>query len=83
MRVELFGDEVERITEIDPLTGERLERLDELAIFPATHYVTPSERMARPSTDRGRAAGAARELRGEGKLLEAQRLRMRTRTTSR
>ncbi len=79
VRVELFGDEIERITTLDTLTGEQLSEPDELVIFPATHYVAGDERM-------GVAIGGIEaELRerlawfeAEGKLLEAQRLRMRT-----
>jgi excinuclease ABC subunit B len=79
VRVELFGDEIERITTIDTLTGERLTEPDELVIFPATHYVAGEERM------RVAITGIEAELQerlawfeAEGKLLEAQRLRMRT-----
>ena len=79
IRVEYFGDEVDRIVSLNPVTGERLEELQELHVFPATHYVTPEERMAEA------IMGIERELAerlavldSEGKLLEAQRLRMRT-----
>ena len=59
MRIELFGDEIERITRFDPLTGELLGELDELVVFPATHYVAGDERMrARDRRDRGRARRA-------------------------
>jgi excinuclease ABC subunit B len=79
VRIELFGDEVERISRVDPLTGEVLAELDELTVFPATHYVAGDERMRR-------AVGTIEEelqqrlafFEREGKLLEAQRLRMRT-----
>jgi excinuclease ABC subunit B len=79
VRLQLFGDEVERIASVDPLTGEVVEELDRLVLFPASHYVTSAERMQRA------IAGIEQEL-GErlawfeehGKLLEAQRLRMRT-----
>src|SRR5690606_37404727 len=47
VRIELFGDEVERITLVDPLTGEQLRVLDDLAVYPATHYVAGEERMRR------------------------------------
>ena len=77
--VELFGDEIERITTLDTLTGEKLAEPDELVIFPATHYVAGDERM------RVAIGGIEAELQerlawfeAEGKLLEAQRLRMRT-----
>ena len=45
VRIELFGDEIERITVVDPLTGEQVDELDELVVFPATHYVAGDERM--------------------------------------
>jgi excinuclease ABC subunit B len=79
MRIELFGDEVERILVLDPVTGEVVGERQELAIFPATHYVAGSERMLRAIA--GIEAELAERLAGlerEGKLLEAQRLRMRT-----
>jgi excinuclease ABC subunit B len=79
VRVELFGDEIERITTLDTLTGEKLSEPDELVIFPATHYVAGDERM------RVAIGGIEAELQerlawfeAQGKLLEAQRLRMRT-----
>jgi excinuclease ABC subunit B len=79
LRIELFGDEIERITRVDPLTGELLGDLGEVAIFPATHYVAGDERM------RTAIVGIEAELQerlawfeSNGKLLEAQRLRMRT-----
>ncbi len=79
VRIELFGDDIERITVVDTLTGEQLGDLDELVVFPATHYVAGEERM------RTALAGIEKELQErlawferEGKLLEAQRLRMRT-----
>ncbi|MFP5328048.1 MAG: DEAD/DEAH box helicase family protein, partial [Acidimicrobiia bacterium] len=79
VRIELFGDEIERIVKMDPVTGEIVEVLEELIIFPATHYVAGEERMRRA------IAGIESELQErlaffekEGKHLEAQRLRMRT-----
>jgi len=79
VRIELFGDEVEAIVVVDPVTGERVESLDELVIFPATHYTTSDERMAAAI---GRIEGELQErlalFERDGKLLEAQRLRMRT-----
>ena len=79
VRIELFGDEVERISKVDPLTGEYLGEMAELAVFPATHYVAGEERMKRAMSN------IEDELRerlqwfdSQGKLLEAQRLRMRT-----
>ncbi len=79
VRIELFGDEVERITRFDALTGELLGELEELAVFPATHYVAGDESMRRAiesiEAELGERLG---ELERQGKLLEAQRLRMRT-----
>ena len=79
VRIELFGDEVDRITVVDPLTGERLEALDDLVVFPATHYATTAERM-QAAIERIEVELAARLacFEREGKLLEAQRLQMRT-----
>ena len=79
LRVEMFGDTVDRLTMIDPLTGETLRELNEVLVFPATHYVAGDERMRRA------VLGIEAELQErlqvfekDGKLLEAQRLRMRT-----
>jgi excinuclease ABC subunit B len=79
LRVELFGDEVERISRVDPVTGELLGDLGEVVIFPATHYVAGEERMRQAIE--GIEAELAERLawfEKRGKLLEAQRLRMRT-----
>src|SRR5919201_797693 len=79
MRVEFFGDEVERILVMDPVTGEIVGERDELFVFPASHYVAGSERMRRAiAAIEDELAERLKELEGEGKLLEAQRLRMRT-----
>lgn len=80
IRVELFGDEIERITEIDVLTGEIVSERDHVAIFPASHFVTHEETMkvAIGNIERELEERLA-ELREEGKLLEAQRLEQRTR----
>ena len=79
VRVELFGDEVECITEFDPLTGERLDTLDYLVVFPATHYATSIERMQQAMVRvEAELAGRLTFFESEGLLLEAQRLRMRT-----
>ena len=79
VRVEMFGDEIERMTVVDPLTGERLDTLEDLVVFPATHYATSPERMQEAV---GRIEAELADRLGfferEGKLLEAQRLRMRT-----
>ncbi|WP_088833374.1 excinuclease ABC subunit UvrB [Paenibacillus tyrfis] len=80
IRVELFGDEIERITEINVLTGEIIGERDHIAIFPASHFVTHEETMKRALVDIERELEERLEqLRGEGKLLEAQRLEQRTR----
>jgi len=79
VRVELFGDEVEQITVVDPLTGERVETLDELVVFPATHYATSQERMAKAMVRiQQELQEQLARFEADGKLLEAQRLRMRT-----
>jgi excinuclease ABC subunit B len=79
VRIQLFGDEVERICSVDPLTGEIVEELDALALFPASHYVTDEERLVQAiegiQTELAERLG---ELESQSKLLEAQRLRMRT-----
>jgi len=79
IRVELFGDEIERITSFDTLTGEQLGELTELVIYPATHYVAGQERMRRAIlTIEEELQLRLAWFEKEGKLLEAQRLRMRT-----
>lgn len=80
IRVELFGDEIERITEIDVLTGEIIGERDHVAIFPASHFVTAEETMkiALKNIER-ELEERLEELRSQGKLLEAQRLEQRTR----
>ena len=79
VRIELFGDDVEQITVVDPLTGERIEQLDELVIFPATHYATSEQRMqAAIERIQVELQERLKTFEEEGKLLEAQRLRMRT-----
>ncbi|MDO3678779.1 excinuclease ABC subunit UvrB [Paenibacillus ehimensis] len=80
VRVELFGDEIERITEINVLTGEIIGERDHIAIFPASHFVTHEETMKRALVNIERELEERLEqLRAEGKLLEAQRLEQRTR----
>ncbi|SDE50985.1 Excinuclease ABC subunit B [Paenibacillus sp. UNCCL117] len=80
VRVELFGDEIERITEINVLTGEIIAERDHIAIFPASHFVTQEETMkvALVNIERELEERLA-VLREQGKLLEAQRLEQRTR----
>ncbi|MFM8236345.1 MAG: excinuclease ABC subunit UvrB [Actinomycetota bacterium] len=78
-RIELFGDEVERIATVDPLTGEVFEDLEHFALFPASHYVTDEERLRSAIVGIEAELGERlAELEQSGKLLEAQRLRMRT-----
>jgi excinuclease ABC subunit B len=79
VRIELFGDEIERIRGFDALTGELGEEMEELIVFSSTHYVAGDETMRRAieSID-AELAWRLRELQEGGKLLEAQRLRMRT-----
>lgn len=79
VRVELFGDEVDRIAVVDPLTGECLNVLQDLVIFPATHYATSAESLQQAVTRiEIELADRLSCFEREGKLLEAQRLRMRT-----
>ncbi len=79
VRIELFGDEVERLSRFDVLTGEILGDLEELIVFPATHYVAGDERTRNAIASIEVELGERlRELEQAGKLLEAQRLRMRT-----
>jgi len=78
-RVEYFGDEVERILRMNPVTGEVLDEMSELFVYPATHYVTDRERMLRAIAGiEVELAERLAELDRQGKMLEAQRLRMRT-----
>ncbi|MDH3606768.1 MAG: excinuclease ABC subunit UvrB [Acidimicrobiia bacterium] len=78
-RVEYFGDQVERILMMNPVTGEVIEELNELFIFPASHFVTPQDRMLRAiGTIEVELAEQLALLEKQNKLLEAQRLRMRT-----
>ena len=79
VRVEYWGDEVERILRMDPLTGEVLEEMTEVFVFPATHYVTERERMKKAvESIEVELQERLAVLEEQGKLLEAQRLRMRT-----
>lgn len=80
IRVEMFGDEVERILEVDTLTGEVLGQLRHVMVFPASHYVTEEETMRRAlGSIEKELEERLKELREAGKLLEAQRLEQRTR----
>jgi len=79
LRVQLFGDEVERISVVDPVTGEVTEELERMVLFPASHYVTSPERMeAAIEGIESELSERLAQLDRQGKLLEAQRLRMRT-----
>ena len=79
VRVEFFGDEVDSLYYIHPLTGDVISREDEVRIFPATHYVATDERMEKAiEAIKEELADRLEELENKGKLLEAQRLRMRT-----
>jgi excinuclease ABC subunit B len=78
-RIEMFGDEVERLYYLHPLTGEVVREVDELFVFPASHYVAGPERMERAIGNiEAELEQRLAELERQGKLLEAQRLRMRT-----
>src|SRR5919106_1389741 len=79
VRIEMFGDEVERLYYLHPLTGEVVREVQELFVFPATHYVAGPDRMERAiTTIEAELEQRLVELERQGKLLEAQRLRMRT-----
>jgi excinuclease ABC subunit B len=79
VRVSFFGDEVERITELDPLTGELLAERKELNVYPATHYVTPADKMREALRDiEAEMEERCRELDERGQVLESARLRQRT-----
>ncbi|HEX4402348.1 MAG TPA: excinuclease ABC subunit UvrB [Galbitalea sp.] len=79
IRVELFGDEIEAIYALHPLTGEVLKKMDSVSVFPATHYAASTETMRKAIvTIKEELGERLAELERQGKLLEAQRLRMRT-----
>ena len=79
VRIEFFGDEVEALYYLHPLTGDVVRQVEETRVFPATHYVAGPQRMERAVRDiEAELAGQLAKLEGQGKLLEAQRLRMRT-----
>ena len=79
VRVELWGDEVERISKINPLTGQTIAQLDQMAIYPAKHFVTQRPTIERAvKVIRAELAERLHELKSAGKLLEAQRLESRT-----
>ena len=79
LRVEFFGDEIDRISEINVVTGTPIRRLNNIPIWPATHYVTPKEKMdAAIQEIYKELEGRVAFFEGEGKLVEAQRLKQRT-----
>jgi len=78
-RIALFGDEIESIQHFDPLTGEVLDEIDHVSVWPASHYVTKDETLERAVEEiRAELNARTAELEGEGKQLEAHRLRQRT-----
>ncbi len=79
IRVEFFGDEVERITELDPLTGELLAERKDVNVYPATHYVTPADKLKEAIVDiEAEMEVRVGQLEAEGRALEGARLRQRT-----
>ena len=78
-RIALFGDEIESIQHFDPLTGEVLDEIDHVSVWPASHYVTRDETLERAVEEiRFELSERVKELEGEGKMLEAHRLQQRT-----
>ena len=79
LRVEFFGDQIERITRFEPLTGDAYETLPAVTVYPGKQFVTPAEKMKRAIlTIREELGQRIAQLESQGKLLEAQRLKMRT-----
>jgi excinuclease ABC subunit B len=79
IRVEWFGDEIDAISEVDPLRGKVLRKLDEVSIFPGSHYVTPADRLTKAMAGiKDELRERLVELKGENKLVEEQRLQQRT-----
>ena len=79
IRVEFFGDEIDRITEFHPLTGAAIKKLQHIAVYPASHYVTPKDKMDAAITEiRRELDGQVQYFQSHDKLIEAQRLRQRT-----
>jgi excinuclease ABC subunit B len=80
IRVEYFGDEIERLSRFDVLRGDTVQQIDRIAVYPKTHYVTPKPRLERAiETIREELGPRLDELEAQGKLLERQRLEQRTR----
>ena len=79
-RLDFFGDQIDHITRVNQVTGEMLDDMDEITIFPAKHFITPEEKLRRAvGTIEAELDERLAYLKAEGKLLEAQRLEMRTR----
>lgn len=79
IRVEFFGEEIDRITEITPLTGDRVRTLNHVAIFPASHYIVPPERLAQGVAQLQQECDEqVKAFTAQGKLIEAQRIAQRT-----
>jgi excinuclease ABC subunit B len=79
IRIELFGDEVDALSLLDPLRGKRMDSLEKVTIYPASHYVTPQETLDKAfHSIEAELVERLHELRNQGKLLEAQRLEQRT-----
>ena len=80
IRVEFFGDEIDRITEFHPVTGAAMKDLNHIAIYPASHYVTPKDKLERAAEEIERELAQQKALfEAQGKLIEAQRIDQRTR----
>ena len=80
IRVEFWGDEIDRLSEINPLTGEVRAVISHVAIYPATHFITPKDKLVRAIEDiQAEMEERIRTFKAEGKLLEAQRIEQRTR----
>ena len=79
LRIEFFGEQIDRLTRFDPLTGDKLEQLDSVAIFPGKQFVTPADKMKRAILSiREELGPRIAEFEKTGRLLEAQRIKMRT-----
>ena len=80
VRVEFFGDEIDRITEFNPLTGDKIADLKHIAIYPASHYIVPREKLEKALTEiESEMEERVEEFKSAGKLIEAQRIEQRTR----
>lgn len=80
VRVEFFGDEIDRITEFNPLTGDKIADLKHIAIYPASHYIVPREKLEKALLEiESEMEERVEEFKSQGKLIEAQRIEQRTR----